>query len=150
MKVLPILPMVPFLLGASPVNTGTTQNIVQDAIVAASEDNDIPLKILSGLCWVESNHNPKALNRFDGKTASYGLCQIKLATARSMGFKGSFKLLYNPIINAQYAAKYLRKQYLRYDKNWIKAISAYNGGKSVLSENSEYVNKVFKRVLEAQ
>jgi len=98
--------------------------------------------LLSAVCWVESNHQPAAYAESDGGSPSLGLCQIKLGTARWLGFEGEASDLMEPNTNAYYAAKYLRRQYLRYG-TWERAVSAYNCG--YVCNNTSYVNRVFSR-----
>lgn len=98
--------------------------------------------LLSSVCYVESHHREDAYVAMDGATPSYGICQIKLATARDMGFVGKPDELMNPHTNALYAAKYLRWQYERYG-SWDKAISSYNCGR--VCNNKAYQAKVAKQ-----
>jgi soluble lytic murein transglycosylase-like protein len=100
----------------------------------------VDANLLSAVCFVESGHKPSAYVAMDGRTPSYGLCQIKLGTAKHMGYRGTAKGLMDPYTNALYAAKYLRWQYRRY-KNWDMAISGYNAGRAIRG-NAGYVNKV--------
>jgi soluble lytic murein transglycosylase-like protein len=102
--------------------------------------------LISAVCWVESTHREEAYVAKDGDSPSYGLCQIKLATARDMGFTGKPSELMNGAVNAYYAAKYLRWQYDRYG-SWEKAVSAYNCGRAC--NNTSYQVKVRKRQLVA-
>ena len=126
----------------APVRT-TVEHTLEHAAAHAK----VPYRILAAVCWVESHHNPKAINKNDKGSPSYGICQVKEATARSLGFHGPTRNLYNTYTNARYAALYLHKQYLRYGKNWAKAISAYNRGHYSKSlTNSEYVHKVIKHL----
>ena len=97
--------------------------------------------IMTSLCHVESRHNPAAYVKHDGNSPSYGLCQIKLATAKSVGFTGKPQELFDPVINAHYAARYLAKQMTRYHGNVKLAVSAYNAGRAIKS-NHKYVKKV--------
>lgn len=103
----------------------------------------VPLRLLLAICTVESSLNPKAIHFHDGDGTSYGLCQIKEATAREMGFDANTQLLMNHTVNSFYAAKYLSHQMERYEDDWIRAIGAYNSGSSHRHiSNQEYVNKV--------
>lgn len=102
--------------------------------------------LISAICFVESNHSHNAINVMDGGSASYGKCQMKLATARELGFKGSVSELWlNPEVNQYWAEQYLHKQIRRYS-DVRKGVAAYNAG-SVKGEirNVKYVNKVFKQ-----
>ncbi len=110
---------------------------------------NLPPGLLSAVCWVESNHRPHAINKYDGGTPSYGICQIKEKVARDLGYNGTIKELHkNPITNAWYAAKLLKYQLDRYEGDPRKAVSAYNMGhfkeRKGKTLNRKYVSKVFK------
>ena len=60
--------------------------------------------------------------------AATGLMQIKLATARVLGYRGSRWALMNPGINIHYGVAYLSRLMKRYTYGW-DAISAYNCGR---------------------
>ena len=107
----------------------------------------LPSGLLSSLCFVESKHSVTAYHAKDGATSSLGVCQIKLATARGLGFKGNEQQLMNPKINVYYAAKYLNKQITRYQGDVQKAVAAYNAGTyrpglNGKAKNHNYVRKV--------
>jgi soluble lytic murein transglycosylase-like protein len=107
----------------------------------------LPPNLLSAVCLVETKHNPKAVRVQDGGSPSYGLCQVKLATARGLGFDGAIADLLDPKVNATLAAKYLRQQHARYRGNLTKTISAYNAGswrpnKKGVPPNRKYISKV--------
>lgn len=126
-----------------PVHSALVPDNVEEAINTASHIWDLPHNLLKAICTVESNLNPKAVNIIDGGTPSHGLCQLKTKTAKFMGFTGRVAGLYNPYINAFFAARYLRHQLDRYDNDIIKAISAYNRGSAGSTiKNKPYVKKV--------
>lgn len=117
--------------------------------VSMGQTFDLPKGLQSALCFVESTHRAHVVNKDDGKSSSIGLCQIKLATARMMGFKGTAEQLKDPKINAYYSAKYLRWQLDRYDWHLDKAIAAYNSGtfipgKKNFAVNQGYLDAVLK------
>lgn len=117
--------------------------LVIQALKKASASADVPYRLIASICYIESSLRPHVRNKYDGGSPSYGLCQIKEATARDMGFMGSVKELYDPFVNALYAAKYLRYQLDRYDGDWVRALAAYNRGSSGAHvDNSNYVHKV--------
>lgn len=110
---------------------------------------ELPPGLNSAVCFVESSHVTSVVHTNDGGSDSIGVCQIKLATARLLGFKGSAKALRNPHTNIHYASKYLHSQLRRYHGDIYKAVSAYNAGthrmrESGLACNHKYVTKVFQ------
>jgi len=136
--------LVPTLLNAG-IQQGTE---VTRALQSAASVYDIPFPLLKAICFVESSLESKAYNKYDGNSPSYGLCQIKGSTARSLGFKGPYVKLFNSYINAGYAAKYLRYQLDRYNQDVLRAVSAYNRGSAPLPiRNRKYVKKVMQYYL---
>lgn len=103
----------------------------------------IPPGLLKSLCYVESKHKINAIHRDDGGADSLGVCQIKLKTAKEMGFKGTAKQLMIPSNNVKYAAKFLSHQFKRYGKI-NKAVIAYNKGNAKDLTTSKYQRKVYK------
>lgn len=108
----------------------------------------LPQGLLSAVCHVESRHTPAAINQYDGNSPSYGICQIKLSTARYLGFSGTAKTLMRPEVNILYAGKYLKRQLTRYKGDSRKAVAAYNAGtykekQNRAPANLTYVRKVF-------
>jgi len=97
------------------------------AILWAAKAVKIPSSLLLAVCIHESGlHN--TVTPYDGNTPTYGVCQVKLSTAQSLGFEGTSDDLMVPGINAYWAATYLKKQMARYDGDWCKAVAAYNAG----------------------
>lgn len=111
----------------------------------------IPTTLLRAVCWVESNHRTVKTKSdgVDGRN-SYGICQLKLQTARDMGFTGTAKELMQPHWNIYYAAQYLGYQLRRYHGNVKKAVKAYNRGHCSGSVNCQYVRKVMKAYKEGR
>lgn len=112
-----------------------------------SSSFSLPTGLLSALCYVESGHHVSAYLANDGGTPSHGICQIKLETARLMGFRGTAAKLKQPRVNIYYAGKYLAYQMARYHHDARKAISAYNAGTFKINKrglicNRKYVGKV--------
>jgi len=107
-------------------------------------DLRLPPGLLESLCFVESSHNVNAVHKQDGDADSLGVCQIKYATSKDLGFKGTPSELMNPEINIYYAGKYLAKNIKRYH-NIPKAVIAYNRGHAGDLVVTEYSNKVLSK-----
>lgn len=81
---------------------------VSDAIhvlvtrIAAREG--VPSHIAHAVVRNESNYRPGAT----GRAGEIGLMQIKIASARGIGFAGSRAQLYDPVVNLTYGMRYLR------------------------------------------
>lgn len=115
----------------------------------ATQFFSLPPYLLEAVCLVESGHKASAISLYDGSSPSYGICQVKLETARQMGFKGTKEQLMKPNRNIYYAAKYLRYQLNRYG-NIESALVAYNQGSVKSKKSTPYSKKVRKAWKEAK
>jgi len=59
----------------------------------------LPPDLLSSVCYVETGHKVEAIHKNDGHGDSIGICQIKLASAQTVGYKGTEKDLLKPEVN---------------------------------------------------
>lgn len=103
----------------------------------------LPKELLFSVCYIESAHKVTARHVKDGDSDSLGICQIKLKTARFMGFKGAEQQLMEPNQNVYWAGRYLKYQLFRY-KEVQKAVIAYNQGSVKTVITSKYQRKIFK------
>lgn len=119
-------------------------------IEVAADVEDVPSELLKALCWGESHYRLNLPETMDGGSPSYGICQVKIGTAKHMDELYptdkpiTIKGLRNPYVNALYAAKYLRYQQGRYG-NWHKAVAAYNAG----SWWSSFTNEKYVAIVES-
>lgn len=114
-------------------------------IHTAAKKHGVPLKIAKAVVEVESNFNPKAR----GAAGEVGLMQIKPATARGMGYRGSTKALYRPETNLEWGMKYLAGAHKRANGDVCGTILRYNAGhyaKRMNPISARYCKKV-KRIL---
>jgi soluble lytic murein transglycosylase-like protein len=136
----------------APLASAKESNLVKEtdkAIFEAANITGVPAGLLISICWHESGgYRSNLSEKLDGKTPSYGICQVKLETAAHMDklykLKGrvSVQGLRQPFVNAFYAGLYLKYQMKRY-KSWSKAVAAYNKGHfSDKNPNSKYIRKV--------
>lgn len=105
----------------------------------------IPNNLLKTICAVESGLVKGTLNVNDFGSPSYGRCQIKEIAARQVGWVGFdiYELLYGEA-EIQYAARYLRYQYVRYG-DWVLAVAAYNAGRVKLNSEGQFINHNYVR-----
>jgi soluble lytic murein transglycosylase-like protein len=114
-------------------------------ILAAAQKVGVPAALLLAICSQESGlRNVEAPH--DNGSPSYGLCQLKLDTAKGLGYQGDGKGLMNPETNASFAGKYLRYQLDRYNGDWCSATAAFNAGSYLPSTKSPGKPKNFKYV----
>ena len=101
----------------------------------------VPVALALAVVQVESNFNPRAR----GRAGEVGLMQIKPATARGIGYKGSVKGLYNPDTNLAWGMKYLAEAHRRGGGSVCGTILKYNAGhyaKRMNKSSSRYCGKV--------
>ena len=75
---------------------------VHHLVSEAAARSGIPDCVAHGLVRTESNYQPRRV----GRAGEIGLTQIKLATARSVGFRGSRKLLFDARTNLTFGFRY--------------------------------------------
>jgi len=86
--------------------------------------HDIPADLVHRIVKRESNYNPKAV----GRGGALGLMQIKHATARGMGYKGTAEGLLDAETNLAYAVPYLAGAYRVAGGNMNRAVAYYASG----------------------
>jgi len=121
---------------------GVGATAIVKAFALASLVTGVDPALLSSLCFVESHHNIHALAAQDGGSPSYGICQVKLRTARALGYVGRAAGLMDLETNALYASMYLATQKKRFG-SWERAVSAFNAGHPIKS-NRQYVRRVME------
>src|SRR4051794_36841098 len=96
-----------------------------EAMVAShAQANGVPVELVHRVIVRESRYRPSLV----GRGGTIGLMQIKLATARGVGYTGSAEGLRDPNTNLTYAVKYLAGAYRAANGNHNRAVSYYAGG----------------------
>jgi soluble lytic murein transglycosylase-like protein len=90
---------------------------------AQASANGVPVSLVNRVIKRESGGNPRAVSR-----GNYGLMQIRLGTARAMGFSGSAAELLDPQVNMTYAVRYLAGAYRAAAGNENRAVALYASG----------------------
>jgi len=85
--------------------------------------NNVPEDLVRRVIRRESRGNPRVVS-----AGNYGLMQIKLPTARAMGYTGSAAGLLDADTNMTYAVKYLAGAYKAADGNVDRAVHYYAAG----------------------
>lgn len=93
-------------------------------ITTHAKANGVPLGLAHAVVKVESNYRPNAR----GSAGEIGLMQIKPATARSVGYRGSTKGLYDPDTNIRYGMIYLGQAHKLAGGDVCGTILRYNAG----------------------
>ena len=96
---------------------------LRPAIEQHARENAVPVGLANAIIRIESNYNSKIVH-----AGNYGLMQIRLATARSLGFSGSPAALLDPGTNLHYGLKYLAGAYQQAQGDLCRTIMKYQSG----------------------
>src|SRR5476649_1199310 len=95
-----------------------------DSLIARhAAANNLPEALLRRIIRRESGGNPRVISK-----GNYGLMQIRLGTARAMGYQGSAAGLLDADTNITYAVKYLAGAYHTAGGNSDRAVHYYAAG----------------------
>ena len=86
--------------------------------------NAVPEALVHRVILRESRYQPHLV----GRGGTIGLMQIKLATARGLGYTGTAEGLRDPDTNLTYAVRYLAGAYRAANGNHARAVAYYAGG----------------------
>jgi soluble lytic murein transglycosylase-like protein len=101
------------------------QRAQYDALVAShAQANGVPEALVHRVIVRESRYQPHLI----GRGGTIGLMQIKLATARGLGYTGTAEGLRDPNTNLTYAVKYLAGAFRAANGNHDRAVSYYASG----------------------
>ena len=95
-----------------------------EMVAAHARANGVPEALVYRVIMRESRYQPGLV----GRGGTIGLMQIKLATARGVGYTGTAEGLRDPNTNLTYAVKYLAGAYRAANGNHNRAVSYYAGG----------------------
>ena len=113
-----------------------------DALIARyAAAEGVPLALAHAVVRVESNYRANAR----GAAGEVGLMQLKPATARMMGYRGSTKGLYHPETNIKFGMRYLGKAHRLAGGSTCGTILKYNAGHGAKRMNpvsANYCRKV--------
>ena len=82
------------------------QGAYAELVARHAAANGVPASLVHRVIMRESRYNPSAVSK-----GNYGMMQIRLGTARAMGYTGTAAGLLDPEVNMTYAVKYLAGAY---------------------------------------
>ena len=105
--------------------TALAQRAEYDALVAThARANAVPEVLVHRVIVRESRYQPRLV----GRGGTIGLMQIKLATARGLGYTGDAEGLRDPNTNLTYGVKYLAGAYRAANGDHNRAMHYYASG----------------------
>lgn len=102
---------------------GNSSGPLEALIAKHAAANNVPEDLVRRVIKRESGGNPRAVSK-----GNYGLMQIKLATARGLGYRGNAAGLLDADTNMTYAVKYLAGAYRVAGGNHARAVHYYAAG----------------------
>ena len=125
-------------VAALPQLASAQQRADYDAMVAThAQANGVPEALVHRVIVRESKYHPNLI----GRGGTIGLMQIKLATARGVGYTGTAEGLRDPNTNLTYAVKYLAGAYRAANGNHNRAVSYYAGGYYYAAKRQRHKNE---------
>ena len=125
--------------------TAQAQRAEYDSLVAThAQANGLPEALVHRVIVRESRYQPHLV----GRGGTIGLMQIKLATARGLGYKGDAEGLRDPETNLTYAVKYLAGAYRAANGDHRRAVSYYAGGYYYAAKRQQFAQSRHERVTE--
>jgi soluble lytic murein transglycosylase-like protein len=117
----------PYATAQSSFGAGYARSGFFDSVsaMAASQAGTagLPASLVERVIRRESGGNPRAVH-----AGNYGLMEIRLSTARAMGYTGSAAGLLDPQTNMTYALRYLAGAYRAAGGNESRAVALYSRG----------------------
>ena len=105
------------------LNAPPGQGAYAEMVARHAAANGIPASLVHRVIMRESRYNPRAVSK-----GNYGMMQIRLGTARAMGYTGTAAGLLDPEVNMTYAVKYLAGAYKAAGGSESGAVSNYARG----------------------
>jgi hypothetical protein len=102
---------------------GASANALDPLISKHAAANGVPESLVRRVIHIESKGNPRVVS-----AGNYGLMQIRLGTARAMGYSGDAAGLLDADTNMTYAVRYLAGALRAADGNHEQAIRNYQRG----------------------
>ena len=99
------------------------QGAYAEMVARHAAANGVPASLVHRVIMRESRYNPGAVSK-----GNYGMMQIRLGTARTMGYAGTASGLLDPEVNMTYAVKYLAGAYRAAGGNESGAVANYARG----------------------
>jgi soluble lytic murein transglycosylase-like protein len=110
---------------AQPVFAQGTSRAQLDGMIAShAQANGVPVSLVHRVVIRESRYRPHVI----GSGGAMGLMQIKLATARGLGYRGTARGLLDAETNLTYAVRYLAGAYRVAGGNHDRAVMHYARG----------------------
>lgn len=106
-----------------PAAQASGRHELQSLVHHHAKANGLPLALAHAVITLESGYRSKIIHK-----GNYGLMQIRLGTARAMGFRGTPRQLLNVDTNLRYGMRYLGRAWRSSRRNVCGTIKRYQTG----------------------
>jgi len=121
---------------ARPLNAGQRRVLaLAPRVAAVARTYDIDPLLLHAIAHVESRHDPRARSA----AGALGLLQVMPATARRFGVDDAPGALYDPAVNLEVGAAYLKSLQARFGNDLTLVLAAYNAGEGAVERHGRSV-----------
>jgi soluble lytic murein transglycosylase-like protein len=124
MKRLSILTLFALTFALHPAEAFAQRSQYDEMVARHAQANGVPVELVHRVIVRESRYRPGLV----GRGGAMGMMQIKLATARGLGYTGTAEGLRDPETNLTYAVKYLAGAYRAANGDQNRAVAYYAGG----------------------
>jgi len=107
-----------------PASAQTAHSKYDELIAARARENLVPEQLVHRVIVRESKYQPSLV----GRGGAIGLMQIKLATARGLGYTGTAEGLRDPETNLKYGIRYLAGAYRAAKGDLTRAVHYFAAG----------------------
>ncbi|ACK52450.1 Lytic transglycosylase catalytic [Methylocella silvestris BL2] len=111
--------------------------LYDDFIARQAQKHGVPERLVHRIVQRESRYNPRVTHN-----ACFGLMQIKIGTARSMGYKGDARGLLDPHVNMTYAIPYLSNAYRVAGGDEDRAVQLFAAGYYFTAKNKQMLSEL--------
>ncbi|PNG27633.1 lytic transglycosylase domain-containing protein [Methylocella silvestris] len=111
--------------------------LYDDFIAHQAQKHGVPERLVHRIVQRESRYNPRVTHN-----ACFGLMQIKIGTARSMGYKGDARGLLDPHVNMTYAIPYLANAYRIAGGDEDRAVQLFAAGYYFTAKSKQMLSEL--------
>ncbi len=122
-RVIAFSALLPLSLVAPPAASAQEGGAYAGLVAKHAAAHGLPAALVHRVIMRESRYNPRAVSK-----GNYGMMQIRLGTARAMGYRGDAAGLLDPEVNMTYAVKYLAGAFRAAGGNHDRAVAFYARG----------------------
>lgn len=123
-RLLTLLSLIAASSQLCPSEASAQRSQYEELVAKHAKANGVPVALVHRVILRESRYDAALM----GRGGTIGLMQIKLSTARSLGYTGTAEGLRDPDTNLAYAVKYLAGAYRAAEGDHNKTVGYYASG----------------------